>query len=108
VDKEVRGQGVASFSQFIRHAHLQGLIGDDTAVFVVRDMLAEAVDCEAQFAADLLNQGVSGMSLADMRGYLQHVADRRLAVLGIEPMYGSKNPFAFMELQDVQELSNFF
>ena len=22
--------------------------------------------------------------------------------------YGSKNPFAFMELQDVQELTNFF
>ena len=24
------------------------------------------------------------------------------------PIYGSANPFAFMELQDVQELSNFF
>jgi hypothetical protein len=35
-------------------------------------------------------------------------ADRRLAQLGIEPVYGSKNPFAFMDLQDVQELSNFF
>ncbi|MEJ3748094.1 ribonucleotide-diphosphate reductase subunit beta [Actinomycetes bacterium KLBMP 9797] len=74
----------------------------------VKDMLAEAVECEVQFAADLLEQGVSGMSLGDMREYLQHVADRRLAALGIEPMYGSKNPFAFMELQDVQELSNFF
>jgi len=74
----------------------------------VRDMLSEAVECEVQFAEDLLTQGVSGMSLADMREYLQHVADRRLSVLGIEPMYGSKNPFAFMELQDVQELSNFF
>jgi ribonucleoside-diphosphate reductase beta chain len=74
----------------------------------VRDMLAEAVECEVQFAADLLEQGVSGMSLGDMREYLQHVADRRLAALGIDPIYGSKNPFAFMELQDVQELSNFF
>ncbi|WP_433797562.1 ribonucleotide-diphosphate reductase subunit beta [Actinoplanes sp. CA-252034] len=74
----------------------------------VRDMLAEAVECEVQFAEDLLEQGVSGLSLADMREYLQHVADRRLAALGIDPMYGSRNPFAFMELQDVQELSNFF
>ncbi|BEL07127.1 ribonucleotide-diphosphate reductase subunit beta [Actinoplanes sichuanensis] len=74
----------------------------------VRDMLAEAVECEVQFAADLLEQGVSGLSLADMREYLQHVADRRLAALGIDPVYGSSNPFAFMELQDVQELSNFF
>jgi ribonucleoside-diphosphate reductase beta chain len=28
--------------------------------------------------------------------------------LGIAPIFGSKNPFAFMELQDVQELTNFF
>jgi ribonucleoside-diphosphate reductase beta chain len=74
----------------------------------VTDMLAEAVECEVQFAEDLLQQGVSGMSMVDMREYLQHVADRRLALLGIEPLYGSRNPFAFMELQDVQELSNFF
>jgi len=39
---------------------------------------------------------------------LQHFADRRLAQLGIDPIYGSANPFAFMALQDVQELSNFF
>src|SRR6187549_78643 len=51
----------------------------------VRQMLAEAVECEVQFAADLLGQGVSGMSLPDMREYLQHVADRRLATLGIAP-----------------------
>ncbi len=74
----------------------------------VREMLAEAVECEVQFAADLLGQGVSGMSLADMREYLQHVADRRLAQLGMSSMFGSLNPFTFMELQDVQELSNFF
>ncbi len=71
-------------------------------------MLAEAVECEAQFAADLLGQGVAGLSQADMRSTCEHVADRRLARLGIEPLYGSPNPLQFMELQDVQELSNFF
>jgi ribonucleoside-diphosphate reductase beta chain len=96
---------------------------DEDMTRQVRDMLAEAVECEAQFAEDLLGagaagagaagtgvagQGVPGLSLADMRSYLEHVADRRLAQLGIEELYGSKNPFAFMDLQDVQELSNFF
>ena len=81
---------------------------DDTMEQQVREMLADAVECEVQFAEDLLEQGVSGMSPGDMRAYLQHVADRRLAQLGVAPMYGSANPFAFMELQDVQELSNFF
>jgi ribonucleoside-diphosphate reductase beta chain len=71
-------------------------------------MLTEAVDCEVAFAEDLLAQGVSGLSIDDMRSYLEHVADRRLAQLGLPEIYGSPNPFTFLELQDVQELSNFF
>ena len=71
-------------------------------------MLKEAVDCEAQFAEDLLSGGVAGLSLKDMREYLQYVADSRLQRLGIRPVFGSKNPFPFMDLQDVQELTNFF
>ncbi|GIL37104.1 ribonucleotide-diphosphate reductase subunit beta [Phycicoccus jejuensis] len=81
---------------------------DDAFADDVRRMLAEAVDAEAQFAQDLLGGGVAGLSTADMRSYLEHVADRRLERLGITPLYGSPNPLAFMELQDVQELSNFF
>ena len=81
---------------------------DEQMAQQVKEMLAEAVECEVQFAEDLLGQGVPGMSPADMRDYLQHVADRRLVQLGIEPVYGSKNPFGFLDLQDVQELSNFF
>ena len=81
---------------------------DDDLHAQVRQMLREAVDAEVRFAEDLLGQGVAGLSLADMRTYLEHVADRRLAALGLAAEYGSQNPFAFMELQDVQELSNFF
>ena len=71
-------------------------------------MLREAVDCETAFAEDVLAKGVAGMSLADLRKYLEYVADRRLESLGIMPIFGSKNPFDFMQLQDVQELANFF
>ncbi|MEN3307130.1 MAG: ribonucleoside-diphosphate reductase beta chain [Micromonosporaceae bacterium] len=81
---------------------------DEQLAGQVRQMLTEAVDCEVQFAEDLLDQGVSGMSSTDMREYLRHVADRRLAQLDMPPVYGARNPFAFMDLQDVQELSNFF
>ncbi len=71
-------------------------------------MIREAVDCEMVFAQDALNQGVAGLSTRDMRHYLEFVADRRLMALGIPPVYGAKNPFSFMDLQDVQELANFF
>lgn len=36
------------------------------------------------------------------------VLARAAVKLDVPPLYGAKNPFAFMELQDVQELSNFF
>jgi ribonucleoside-diphosphate reductase beta chain len=81
---------------------------DTELIDPVRQMLIEAVDCEVAFAEDLLAQGVSGLSITDMRSYLEHVADRRLAQLGLPEIYGSPNPFTFLELQDVQELSNFF
>jgi ribonucleoside-diphosphate reductase beta chain len=74
----------------------------------VATMLDEAVDCEMQFAEDILSGGIAGLSIADMRQYLEFIADQRLAMLGITKVYGAKNPFSFMDLQDVQELANFF
>jgi ribonucleoside-diphosphate reductase beta chain len=74
----------------------------------VHRMLDEAVECEAQFAGDLLSLGVAGLSVADMRQYLEFVADQRLAALGLSPRFGARNPFPFMDLQDLQEVANFF
>jgi ribonucleoside-diphosphate reductase beta chain len=71
-------------------------------------MLQEAIECEMQFAEDLLSEGVVGLSPKDMRTYLEFIADQRLGMLGMDTFYGSKNPFPFMDLQDVQELTNFF
>jgi ribonucleoside-diphosphate reductase beta chain len=72
------------------------------------EMLDEAVECEVQFAEDILSGGVPGLSVADMRQYLEFIADQRLAMLGMSKVYGARNPFSFMDLQDVQELTNFF
>ncbi len=74
----------------------------------VHAMIEEAVDCEAQFADDVLSGGVVGLTRREMRQYLEYVADQRLAMLGLPMRYNARNPFPFMELQDVQELTNFF
>jgi ribonucleoside-diphosphate reductase beta chain len=74
----------------------------------VAEMIEEAVACEAEFAADLLQGGVAGLSLGDVRAYLEFCADQRLVTLGFGKRYGAKNPFSFMDLQDVQEHTNFF
>ncbi|WP_333677365.1 ribonucleotide-diphosphate reductase subunit beta [Dyella sp.] len=74
----------------------------------VEAMLEEAIACETQFAEDVLSGGVAGLSVKDMRQYLQYCADQRLAQLDLPKKYGAKNPFDFMDLQDVQEVTNFF
>ena len=81
---------------------------DDPLTRDIATMLDEAVECEMQFAEDILSGGVAGLSVADMRQYLEFVADQRLTMLGLQKIYGAKNPFSFMDLQDVQELANFF
>jgi ribonucleoside-diphosphate reductase beta chain len=81
---------------------------DDAMTRDIVTMLDEAVECEMQFAEDILSGGVAGLSVADMRQYLEFIADQRLAMLGLSKVYGAKNPFSFMDLQDVQELANFF
>ncbi len=84
-----------------------GLFDDSLRQNILR-MIDEAVECEMNFSKDVLGQGIAGLSEKDMRSYLEYVADQRLSTLGINPVYHSKNPFSFMELQDVQELTNFF
>ena len=75
---------------------------------MVVQMLEDALECEMTFAEDLVSNGIAGLSLNDMRQYLEYIADQRLESLNIKPRYNSKNPFSFMELQDMQELANFF
>ncbi len=75
---------------------------------MVTQMLEDAIDCEMTFAEDLVSNGIAGLSLPEMRQYLEYIADQRLESLNIAPRYNTKNPFTFMELQDMQELANFF
>lgn len=81
---------------------------DETLRAQISEMLDDAVACEMQFAEDILSGGIAGLSVTDMRQYLEFIADQRLTMLGLPKNYHSKNPFSFMDLQDVQELANFF
>src|SRR5690349_2514870 len=73
VGKEVRGQGVASFSQSIRYAYQQGLIGDATAAFVARN--ARKLDDGIDEAGDLRFEYFGLRTVAD-RYLLRHPQTR--------------------------------
>ncbi|WP_433219835.1 ribonucleoside-diphosphate reductase subunit alpha [Dactylosporangium sp. CS-047395] len=76
VDKEVRGQGVASFSQSIAYAHQQGLIGDETAAFVGRN--ARKLDDAIDLRGDLRFEYFGLRTVADR--YLLRHPESRLVV----------------------------
>lgn len=81
---------------------------DEELTQAVFSMIDEAIACETQFAEDLLGGGVAGLSPPDVRAYLEFCADHRLTTLGLGKKYHTKNPLSFMDLQDVQEVTNFF
>lgn len=100
---------IAFASEVIRTARQEEpqLMNEQMNEMIVQ-MMEDAIDCEMGFAEDILEHGIAGLSLKDMRQYLEFVADQRLESLHISPRYNVKNPFPFMELQDMQELANFF
>lgn len=81
---------------------------DDRMKDMVVAMFKEAIDCEMTFATEILDHGMAGLSAKDMKTYLQFIADQRFERLGMPTQFNVKNPFGFMELQDTQELTNFF
>jgi ribonucleoside-diphosphate reductase alpha chain len=73
VDKEVRGQGIASFAQSIRYAQVNGLIGDVTADFVARN--ARKLDDAVDLGGDLRFEYFGLRTVAD-RYLLRHPQTR--------------------------------
>lgn len=75
----------------------------------VFELIQEAVEYEVRYARDCLPEGVLGLNEGLFREYVQHIADRRLERIGLQPIYGSQNPFGWMsETIDLPKESNFF
>jgi ribonucleoside-diphosphate reductase beta chain len=76
----------------------------------LRELMAEAVDLEKRFIDDCLPIEATGLSADEFRGYIDHIADRRLESLGIEPLGTHRdNPLPWLaELMDIRKEQNFF
>lgn len=75
---------------------------------VMHDLFREAVSCEVAFIEQALPQNLIGMNAMLMKQYIGYVADRLLKQLGYEPLFGSTNPFSFMNLSSLRGKTNFF
>jgi ribonucleoside-diphosphate reductase beta chain len=82
-----------------------------TEAFVDRivRLVRKAVELEYRFAVDVFPKGIFGLNADGFKQYIEHIADRRLARVGIDPIYGSSNPFPWMsEAVDLAKEKNFF
>ncbi|MCY4015267.1 MAG: ribonucleotide-diphosphate reductase subunit beta [Gammaproteobacteria bacterium] len=82
---------------------------DDMRALATR-MILEGAELETRYARDTMPRGVLGMNANTMAEYLQFIANRRLAQIGLPEQFPSaKNPFPWMsEIMDLKKEKNFF
>lgn len=74
----------------------------------IHRIINEAVQVEKGFICDALPVSLIGMNAALMGQYIEFVADRLIKDLGYSPLYGSKNPFDWMDMISLEGKTNFF
>ncbi len=76
----------------------------------ITDIIRKAVELETRYAHDTMPRGVLGLNANMFEEYLQYIANRRCAQIGLAEQYpGATNPFPWMsEIMDLKKEKNFF
>lgn len=73
------------------------------------DLVKEAAKLEYTYAQEVFPRGIFGMNADGFKQYIEHIADRRLAAVGLPKQFQTKNPFPWMsEAADLTKEKNFF
>eukprot|EP00554_Chaetoceros_debilis_P004727 CAMPEP_0194095052 /NCGR_PEP_ID=MMETSP0149-20130528/56625_1 /TAXON_ID=122233 /ORGANISM="Chaetoceros debilis, Strain MM31A-1" /LENGTH=457 /DNA_ID=CAMNT_0038780983 /DNA_START=52 /DNA_END=1425 /DNA_ORIENTATION=+ len=74
----------------------------------IHRIIREAVSVEKGFICDAIPVSLIGMNAGLMGQYIEFVADRLLHDLGYRSLYGSTNPFDWMDMISLEGKTNFF
>jgi ribonucleoside-diphosphate reductase beta chain len=100
-----RDEGVhCDFAVHLHNHHLINKVPKDR----IKEIIVDALDIEREFVTESLPVSLIGMNAVLMTQYLEFVADRLLVELGCDRVYGSSNPFDFMDMISLQGKTNFF
>lgn len=75
---------------------------------IIHDMFKDAVEIEKEFICESIPCSMIGMNSELMVQYIQYVADRLLVQLNYAKIWGTQNPFDFMESMSIEGKTNFF
>merc|ERR1712091_788951 len=99
-----RDEGLHAEFACLLYSMLQNKLPDSAVHGIIRG----AVAVERQFICDALSCDLIGMNNELMTRYIEFVADRLLVSLGHPKLFGTSNPFDWMELISLQGKTNFF
>ena len=76
----------------------------------IQRMIREAAELEAAYGRDTMPRGFLGLNAGSCEQYMQFIANRRCAQLGLMPVFAeAENPFPWMsEAMDLKKEKNFF
>lgn len=78
------------------------------SVSQIHETISEAVAIEKEFIVNALPCSLIGMNAKMMSQYIEFVADRLAVQLGTPKIFGTANPFDFMDLISLEGKTNFF
>merc|ERR1712157_319611 len=99
-----RDEGLHAEFACLLYGMLQNKLPEDA----VHDLIRNAVAVERKFICEALSCDLIGMNSELMTRYIEFVADRLLTALGHTKLFGSTNPFDWMELISLRGKTNFF
>jgi ribonucleoside-diphosphate reductase beta chain len=74
----------------------------------ILDIVKSAVEVEKQFIEFILQEPVSELNQTNALQFVQSVADNLLVQFGLEPHWGVKNPYTWMNDISLQQKGNFY
>lgn len=99
-----RDEGMHTDFAVLIHSHLNNQCSRE----VIHEIIKEAVDIETNFICESLPCRLIGMNSDLMSKYIKYVADRLCSRYNIDVIYGTENPFKFMEKICIDGKTNFF
>lgn len=99
-----RDEGLHCDFACLLYSMLENKLDDD----VIKKIITDAVAIEKEFIIEALPVSLIGMNAKLMSEYIEFVADRLLVALGLSKIYGTANPFPWMDLISLQGKTNFF
>jgi len=100
-----RDEGMhCDFAVHLHENHLVNKVSKER----IKEIIVDALNIEREFITESLPVSLIGMNSKLMTQYLEFVTDGLLQDLGCEKVYGTANPFDFMDMISLQGKTNFF